>query len=256
MLVDPTYASFSHRHHSYRRRGFYAEQLRRFTEALGEDQVLVVDSDKFFTEPAQEYPRIIDFLGLRPHLPATFDQWNARPGSPMSDGARRQLSAAFEPHDAELEQLLGHAPSWRRYGGSTVLGRVNVANPDLVMRHLARGRVWLAGAVLGSVVGGYFYWATQTTFTATSAVELSAVSPTSRTSARARGRPRLEERRYGCPDACLRRGRVGGRQGVGRLGTVGPELGFRHGANADEGAGDHVHERDGKGSQRGSQHRG
>jgi Sulfotransferase domain len=117
MLVDPTYASFSHRHHSYRRRGFYAEQLRRFTEALGEDQVLVVDSDKFFTEPAHEYPRIIDFLGLRPHLPATFDQWNARPGSPMSDAARRQLSAAFEPHDAELEQMLGHAPSWRRYGG-------------------------------------------------------------------------------------------------------------------------------------------
>jgi capsular polysaccharide biosynthesis protein len=72
-----------------------------------------------------------------------------------------------------------------------VSSRVNVANPDLVMRHLARGRVWLAGAVLGTVVGGYFYWATPTTFTATSAVELSAVSPTIDLGA-TRGRPRLE----------------------------------------------------------------
>jgi hypothetical protein len=114
MLVDPTYASFSHRHHSYRRRGFYAEQLERFTDALGHDQVLVVDSDNFFSRPVEEYRRIIEFLGLRPHLPAHFDQWNARPGSPMSDVARRQLTAAFEPHDAALEQLLGHTPSWRR----------------------------------------------------------------------------------------------------------------------------------------------
>jgi hypothetical protein len=114
MLVDPTYASFSHRHHSYRRRGFYAEQLERFTEALGRDQVLVVDSDRFFSRPVEEYRRIIEFLGLRPHLPAHFDQWNARPGSPMSDAARQQLTTAFEPHDAALQRLLGHAPSWRR----------------------------------------------------------------------------------------------------------------------------------------------
>jgi hypothetical protein len=32
----------------------------------------------------------------------------------MSDAARRLLVAAFEPHNAELEQMLGRAPSWRR----------------------------------------------------------------------------------------------------------------------------------------------
>ena len=114
MLVDPTYASFSHRHHSYQRRGFYAEQLRRFTDELGTDRVHVVDSDGFFSEPVEHYRRIIEFLGLTPHLPERFDQWNARPGSPMSDEARRRLTAAFEPHDAALEQMLGYSPSWRR----------------------------------------------------------------------------------------------------------------------------------------------
>jgi hypothetical protein len=114
MQVDPTYASFSHRHHSYQRRGFYAEQLTRFTDGLGRDQVLVVDSDDFFRRPEQEYARIIAFLGLRAHQPSHFDQWNARPGSPMSDLARQRLTAAFEPHDAALEEMLGHPASWRR----------------------------------------------------------------------------------------------------------------------------------------------
>jgi capsular polysaccharide biosynthesis protein len=72
-----------------------------------------------------------------------------------------------------------------------VSSRLNVANPDLVMRHLARGKVWLAGAVLGTVVGGCFYWTTPAKFSATTAVELSAVSPTIDLGA-ARGRPRLE----------------------------------------------------------------
>jgi capsular polysaccharide biosynthesis protein len=72
-----------------------------------------------------------------------------------------------------------------------VPSRVNVANPDLVMRHLARGRVWLAGALLGVVLGGLFYWATPAKFSATSVVELTAVSPTIDLGA-VRGRPRLE----------------------------------------------------------------
>jgi capsular polysaccharide biosynthesis protein len=69
--------------------------------------------------------------------------------------------------------------------------RVNVANPDLVMHHLARGRVWLAGALLGLVLGGWFYWATPAKFSATSVVELTAVSPTIDLGA-IRGRPKLE----------------------------------------------------------------
>jgi hypothetical protein len=114
MLADPSYASFSHRHHSYRRRGQYAEQLQRLIDAVGRDRLLVVDSADFFRTPEPEYDRIIDFLGLPTHRPARFDQWNARPGSGMSAATLARLHAAFAPHDAELEALLGRPPSWRR----------------------------------------------------------------------------------------------------------------------------------------------
>lgn len=114
MLTDPTYNSFSHRHHSYRRRGLYMEQVTRLVDEVGRDRVLVIDSDDFFTEPEEEYRRITDFLGLRPHTPHHFDRWNARPGSGMSDQARGLLESAYRPHDKALEALIGRAPSWRR----------------------------------------------------------------------------------------------------------------------------------------------
>jgi sulfotransferase family protein len=114
MASDPGYASYAHRHQSYRRRGYYAEQVERFTRTLGPDRVLVVDSERFFSQPLDEYSRIIDFLGLKPHQPARFDQWNARPGTPMREETRRELTVAFEPHDLALQLLIGHPPSWRR----------------------------------------------------------------------------------------------------------------------------------------------
>lgn len=114
MLDEPTYNSFSHRHHSYRRRGQYAEQLTRLIDRVGVDRLLVVESHDFFSQPEREYARITEFLGLRPHLPSNFDRWNGRPGSGMSDATRDTLTAAYRVHDEALEAVIGGVPSWRR----------------------------------------------------------------------------------------------------------------------------------------------
>lgn len=114
MLADPTYQSFEYRHQAYRRRGQYAEQVQRLADAVGREQVLVVESQDFFTTPETEYRRITDFLGLHPHQPRTFERWNARPGSAMSDEAAGFLRSAFATHDQALAELLGHPPSWLR----------------------------------------------------------------------------------------------------------------------------------------------
>ncbi len=113
MLADPSYQSAAHRHHSYRRRGQYAEQLQRFVDGLGHDRLLVLESADFFAFPEVEYRRLTDFLGLSPHTPAHFERWNARPGSGLPDAVRARLSTAYEPHDAALAALTGSIPSWR-----------------------------------------------------------------------------------------------------------------------------------------------
>ncbi len=111
--ADPAYQSFAHRHHSYRHRGQYAEQLERVYEFFPRAQVHVIDSADYFSQPAPEFRRLLAFLGLRPFEPACATA-NARPGPPMDERCRRMLEEHFLPHDERLAKLLGRQLSWVR----------------------------------------------------------------------------------------------------------------------------------------------
>ena len=113
IAADPAYESFAHRHHSYRHRGQYAEQLERFYEFFPRTQVHVIDSAAYFSQPAQEYQRLLAFLDLRSFEPA-FAPANSRPGPPMDAGCRRMLQEHYQPHDERLAKLLGRQPGWVR----------------------------------------------------------------------------------------------------------------------------------------------
>jgi hypothetical protein len=111
--ADPAYESFAHRHHSYRHRGQYAEQLERVYEFFPHTQVHVIDSAAYFSQSAREYRRLLAFLGLRSFEPA-FAAANSRPGPPMDAGCRRKLAEHYQPHDERLAKLLGRQPGWVR----------------------------------------------------------------------------------------------------------------------------------------------
>lgn len=113
MRADPAYESFAHRHHSYRHRGQYAEQLERVFEFFPRTQVHVIDSAAYFGQPAREYRRLLEFLGLAPFEPG-FAAANARPGPTMDARSRRMLQEHFAPHDERLAKLLGRQPGWVR----------------------------------------------------------------------------------------------------------------------------------------------
>lgn len=112
LLADPTYRSFSHRHHSYLDRSQYVTQVRTLFELFGRDRVHVLDSEAFFAQPQEEFDRVLDFLGLLPWQPPSFDQHNARSRAPMAEATRARLQAHFEPFDAELSELLGRPLAW------------------------------------------------------------------------------------------------------------------------------------------------
>jgi hypothetical protein len=112
MLADPSYQSNVYRHQAYRRRGHYAEQLDEFTALLGPGSVHVVESERFFTEPEAEYTRLLEFLDLPALMPRSFDQYNARPSSPLDAGLHSELRAHFKPHDDALEKFLGRPATW------------------------------------------------------------------------------------------------------------------------------------------------
>jgi len=112
MQASLAYESFAHRHHAYRRRGQYSEQLERAYSLFPREQIHVVESESYFAEPAAEYARIVEFLGLSPYQPDRFDQHNARPSSPMPGNTRALLEQHFTPYDQKLAAMLGRQPRW------------------------------------------------------------------------------------------------------------------------------------------------
>ena len=76
---EPGYLSYSHQHHAYLTRGRYADQIERLDKLFGSDNVHVVDSGTFFTDPEPVYDGVLDFLGLRRHGYPLFERHNARP---------------------------------------------------------------------------------------------------------------------------------------------------------------------------------
>jgi hypothetical protein len=113
-LAEPGFTSLEHRHHAYRRRGEFANQLRRVFAHYPADQVHVMDSKAFFDEPATEFAALTDFLDLQPWQPRTFDQHNPSARSPMPEDARRFLEDHLRPHDDDLAQLLSRPLNWVR----------------------------------------------------------------------------------------------------------------------------------------------
>ena len=113
LAADPAYTSYSHQHHAYVARGRYAEQIERLESLFGRDRIHVIDSQRFFVDPAPVFAGVVHFLGIGPAEGIRFEQHNARPRSPMPASVRARLEGEFAESDASLDRWLGGPPSWR-----------------------------------------------------------------------------------------------------------------------------------------------
>ncbi|GFJ89659.1 sulfotransferase domain-containing protein [Phytohabitans rumicis] len=87
LLADPTYYSFAHQHHAYRARGEYARYLAEMAQRVGRERILVVESERFFTDPSSVYAEVLDFLDLPRSTPGLRPP--QRPAPPRRDGRGR-----------------------------------------------------------------------------------------------------------------------------------------------------------------------
>jgi hypothetical protein len=110
---NPSYESFSHRHHAYLRRGHYAEQLERLYELFDPEQVLVLRSESMFTDPHGELDRVWAHLGLTPVTLDGLDRLKPT-HSPLAiaDDLARELYHHYRPWNDRLAQLPGVGFTW------------------------------------------------------------------------------------------------------------------------------------------------
>jgi hypothetical protein len=109
------YRSTAHQWHSYRSRGCYLEQLEHWLRFFPRQQLLILQSESFYADPAQSLRSVTDFLELPPVPPQTpkdYEKHNLASYDAMPAQVRAELTAFYAPHNARLARFLGYDPGW------------------------------------------------------------------------------------------------------------------------------------------------
>ena len=98
--------SFAHRNFSYKARGHYAEQLRRWYDVIEPGRIFVMESEELWRGPTGP-ARVLQWLGLE-GLNAPFPSTNDAPRArPEEDAVTDDLRRHFAPFNEDLFDLLG-----------------------------------------------------------------------------------------------------------------------------------------------------
>jgi hypothetical protein len=109
---NPDYSTFMHLHYSYKARGRYVEQIKRWLGFFQRDQMLFLSSEKLYEQPSMVYDRATEFLGVSRWIPAEFKAFNQGGYDGLSGTARARLSDYFKPYNQELYELLNMDFGW------------------------------------------------------------------------------------------------------------------------------------------------
>ncbi len=112
LIAQPTYFSEPYDWYTYRARGRYVEHLEAWLDRFDRSQMLFVQSEKFYADPATTYAIVQDFLGLPRVDLNIYKVFNDRKSAALDEGIREELTAYFRPYNAALSARLGMAFDW------------------------------------------------------------------------------------------------------------------------------------------------
>lgn len=100
--------------YAYLAQGIYIDKIKIWTEIFPRKQLLILQSEKFFHDPAKKYLKVLDFLGI--------PEWNPKEFKIFKSGKyqeknidpklRKKLSEFFRPHNEKLYEFLGERFDW------------------------------------------------------------------------------------------------------------------------------------------------
>jgi len=105
--------SYDQRYFSFKARGRYAEQLKRWFRYYGRDQFLILQSEEFFKNYENVLKETCDFLRVKFKLGINLAKEYDNILDPVNPGTRQYLVEYFEPYNQELYELLGVNYGWK-----------------------------------------------------------------------------------------------------------------------------------------------
>jgi hypothetical protein len=121
LVADPGYRGVNLRRFGYVARGKYHEQVRRWLDAYGPEQVMVIRSEDFFADPSAVFADVLKFVGLPPVAFSQFRNHSIRPEAtltnslpiePFDTTTRGQLVEEFAEHNDRVYRLLDRDFGW------------------------------------------------------------------------------------------------------------------------------------------------
>ena len=112
MKTDPEYQSTNHQHYAYLSRGLYADQLATLMSLFRSEQLLVLQSEAFYSDPPGQFDRVLRFLELPPFTPSSYRNFNPGSYSKMSASTRSRLVSHFSAPNRRLYEQLGVDFGW------------------------------------------------------------------------------------------------------------------------------------------------
>lgn len=112
ILNNELYYSQSCMYYSYLAKGIYVEQLKRWLKFFTKEQFLIIESEKFYAEPAEKFREIGEFLNLPQWELKEYDVYNSLQYQKMDPDLRKYLVDYFKPHNKKLYEYLNVKFDW------------------------------------------------------------------------------------------------------------------------------------------------
>jgi Sulfotransferase domain len=109
------YFSRDHQRYSYKVRGRYLEQIKRYHELFPKEQLLIIAAEDFFKDRQKVMDQVCDHLEIDSHIFKS--QWKFNTGTykkPMQDETKQYLIEYFRPLNEELYDYLGRNFGWMK----------------------------------------------------------------------------------------------------------------------------------------------
>jgi hypothetical protein len=112
MIADERYRGLKYGFHSYLARGIYVDQLRVWFDLFPREQLLILNSESFFSDQATTFGTVLKFLNLPGYKLRTTRKSNVGRYSQMNPATREKLIKYFKPYNEQLYKLLGQEYNW------------------------------------------------------------------------------------------------------------------------------------------------
>ncbi len=102
-----------HQTYTYLARGRYKEQIDRWLKYFSKDQLLIIQSEKFFADPVGVTTTVHSFLGVEPISPKDTRPKNKGEYLPVKDSTIQFLRTYFKPYNMALSEFLNETFDWK-----------------------------------------------------------------------------------------------------------------------------------------------